>query len=86
MLFPGQVWVKKLTQDCRFRLAAWNIEILICKFLELVNTLIRRKVTVTCLQETKQVGEKAKEIEKTVHKIYYARKDETQKWFKNNCG
>ena len=39
--------------------------------MELVDTLIRRRVNIACLQETKWVGSKAKEFENTGYKIYY---------------
>ena len=40
------------------------------KGMELVDTLIWR-VNIVCLQETKWVGSKAKELENTGYKIYY---------------
>ena len=39
--------------------------------MELVDPLIRRRVNIVCLQETKWVGSKAKELENTGYKIYY---------------
>ena len=40
--------------------------------MELVDTLIRRRVNIACLQETKWVGSKANELENTrYNKIYY---------------
>ena len=39
--------------------------------MELVDTLIRRRVNIAYLQETKWVGSKAKKLENTGHKIYY---------------
>jgi hypothetical protein len=44
------------------------------KGMELVDTMIRRKVNIACLQETKWVGEKAREIENTGFKFYYTGK------------
>ena len=41
------------------------------KGIELVDTLIRRRVNIACLQGTKWVGSKAKELENTGYKIYY---------------
>ena len=42
--------------------------------MELVDTMIRRKVNIACLQETKWVGEKAREIENIGFKFYYTGK------------
>lgn len=59
--------VKKLAQDYRVRLATFNIGTLSGKTRELVDTTLRRKISITCLRETKWVGEKAREIEDTVY-------------------
>ena len=45
------------------RLASWNIESLRGKSIELIRALHRRKVSIACIQETKWVGAKAKEID-----------------------
>ncbi|XP_058216771.1 uncharacterized protein LOC131327642 [Rhododendron vialii] len=42
---------------------------------ELVDTMLRRKISIACLQETKWVGEKAREIENTGYKLYYMGKN-----------
>lgn len=47
----------------KVRLASWNIGTLTGKSIELVKSLHRRKVSIACVQETKWVGEKAKEID-----------------------
>ena len=62
---------KKLVHNIKLRLATLNIGTLTGKCLELVDTLIRRRVNIACLQETKWVGSKAKEVENTGYKIYY---------------
>src|SRR5450432_227439 len=67
---PGRARVKKLVQDYRIRLATWNIGTLTGKTRELVDTMIRRRISIVCLQETKWVGEKAREIEDTGYKLY----------------
>jgi hypothetical protein len=72
---PGRARVKKLAQDYRIRLATWNIGTLTGKTRELVDTMIRRRISIACLQETKWVGEKAREIEDTGYKLYYTGKD-----------
>jgi hypothetical protein len=46
--------------------------------MEVVDTMERRKIQVFCLQETKWVGEKAKEIEKTGFKLWYSGKDKAR--------
>ncbi|KAI8547554.1 hypothetical protein RHMOL_Rhmol07G0205200 [Rhododendron molle] len=68
---PGRARVKKLAQDYRIRLATWNIGSLTGKTRELVDTMLRRRIGIACLQETKWVGEKAREIEDTGYKLYY---------------
>ncbi|XP_058189384.1 uncharacterized protein LOC131306970 [Rhododendron vialii] len=68
---PGRARVKKLAQDYRIRLATWNIGTLTGKTRELVETMLRRWISIACFQETKWVGEKAKEIEDTGYKLYY---------------
>ena len=67
----GRVRVKKLVHNVKLRLASLNIGTLTGKGMELVDTLIRRRVNIACLQETKWVGSKAKELENTGYKIYY---------------
>ena len=67
----GRVWVKKLVHNVKLRLATLNIGSLISKGIELVDTLIRRIVNIACLQETKWVRSKAKELDNTGYKIYY---------------
>ena len=47
----------------KVRLASWNIESLISKSIELVKSLRRRKISIACVQETKWVGAKAREID-----------------------
>ena len=66
--------VKKLVQNTKLKLATRNIGTMTGKGMELVDTMRRRKVHVACLQETKWVGEKAREIENTGFKLYYTGK------------
>ena len=61
----GQVWVKKLAQHFRIRLATWNIRSLLGKTMELVDVMSRSGISIACMQETKLVEEKVKEIENT---------------------
>ena len=67
----GRVLVKKLVHNVKLRLATLNIGSLTGKGMELVDTLIRRRVNIACLQETKWIGSKAKELENAGYKIYY---------------
>ena len=71
--FHGRVRVKKLVQENKLRLGSWNIGTLTGRGMELVDTMIRRRVNIVCLQETKWVGEKAKEIG-TGFKLWYSGK------------
>ena len=48
-LYYGRVWVKKLFHDSKLRLATWNIGKLTDKGMEIVDTMIRRKVNIICL-------------------------------------
>ncbi|XP_058217558.1 uncharacterized protein LOC131328660 [Rhododendron vialii] len=72
---PERARIKKLAQDYRIRLATWNIETLTGKTKELVDTMLRRRISIAYLQKTKWVGEKAMEIEDTGYKLYYTGKD-----------
>ena len=67
-LHYGRVWVKKLVHDSKLRLATWNIGTLTGKGTEIVDTMIRRKVNIICLQVTKWIGERFRKIENTRYK------------------
>jgi exonuclease III len=73
--FFGWVRVKKLVQDTRIRLGTWNIGTLTGKSMELVDVMLRRKINILCLQETKWVGEKSRLIEDSGFKLWYTGKD-----------
>ena len=53
----------------KVRLASWNIGTLTSKSIELVKSLRRRKVSIACVQETKWVGAKVREIDG--YKLWY---------------
>lgn len=72
--FSGRMWVKKLAQKHRIRFATWNIGTLTGKSMEVVDTMVRRKINFMCLQETKWVGEKARELDTTGFKLWYTGK------------
>ena len=46
--------------------------------MELVDVMIRRKINIICLQETKWIGEKSREIEKTRYKLWYTGKEKNR--------
>ena len=54
----------------RLRFASWNVGTVTSKSLELVQALHRRKISITCMQETKWVGAKAPEIDG--YKVWYS--------------
>ena len=56
--FYERVRVKKLVHEYRIRLVLWNIGSLTGRLAELVDAMVRRKVSILCVQETKWVGEK----------------------------
>ncbi|PKA67201.1 hypothetical protein AXF42_Ash004693 [Apostasia shenzhenica] len=79
----GQMRVKKLvhhtrTQVSRIRLGTWNIGSQTGKLMELVDIMIHRKINILCLQETKWVGEKAKEIDGLGFKLWYSDKNKNK--------
>ena len=63
--------VRKLAEPCRIRIGSWNVGSLTGKLRELVDTAIRRRVNILCVQETKWTGQKAKEVESTGYKLWY---------------
>jgi hypothetical protein len=63
--------VRKLAEPSRVRVGTWNIGTLTGKHREVVDTMIRRRVNILCVQETKWKGQKAKEVEDTGFKLWY---------------
>ena len=60
----GRVWLKKLflqQKERKIQLATWNIGTLTGKKIKFV-VVMKRRVSVACLQETKWKGDKAKEL------------------------
>jgi len=51
-------------------LASWNIGFLTGKSIELVKSLHRHKISITCVQETKWMGAKAREVDG--YKLWYS--------------
>jgi exonuclease III len=56
---------RKLVEKSKNHLGSWNVGSLTSKLRELVDTMIRRRVNILCVQETKWTGQKAKEMENT---------------------
>ena len=55
--------VRRRGESVSVRLASWNVGSLSGKSIELVKVLHRRRISIACIQETKWVGAKAKEID-----------------------
>jgi Endonuclease-reverse transcriptase len=66
---------RKLVGESRIRLGSWNVGSLTGKLKELVDTAIRRRVNILCVQKNKWTGQKAKEVENTGFKLWYTRKE-----------
>jgi hypothetical protein len=62
--------VRKLAKHNR-GVGNWNVGSLMGKLRELVDIMIRRRVDILCVQETKWKGQKAKEVEDTGFKLWY---------------
>jgi hypothetical protein len=69
---------RKLVGESRIRLDSWNVESLTGKLRKLVDTAIRRRVNILCVQETKWTGKKAKEVENTAFKLWYTGKERSR--------
>jgi hypothetical protein len=63
--------VRKLAEPNRVRVGTWNIGSLTGKLREVVDTMIRRRVNILCVHETKWKGQKAKEVKDTGFKLWY---------------
>jgi hypothetical protein len=63
--------VRKLAEPSRLRVGTWNVGSLTSKLREIVDTMIRRRVNILCVQETKWKGQKVKEVEYTGFKFWY---------------
>jgi exonuclease III len=69
---------KKLVGESRIRLGSWNVGSLTDKLRELVDTTIKRRVDILCIQEIKWTSQKAKEMENTGFKLWYTRKERSR--------
>ncbi|KAH0470061.1 hypothetical protein IEQ34_001619 [Dendrobium chrysotoxum] len=72
------MWAKKLVHDTNIRIGTWNIGSLTGRLMELIDIMIHRKINILCIQETKWVGEKAKEIDSLGFKVWYSGKSRTR--------
>jgi exonuclease III len=63
--------VTKLAEPSRVRVGTWNVGSLTGKLREVIDTMIRRRVNILCIQETKWKGQKTKEVEDTGLKLWY---------------
>jgi exonuclease III len=62
---------RKLVGESRIHLGSRNVGSLTGNLRGLVDTVIRRRVNILCLQETKWTGQMAKEVENTEFKLWY---------------
>jgi exonuclease III len=53
------------------RVCIWNVGLFTGKLREVVDIMIRRRVNILCVQETKWKGQKAKEVEDIDFKFWY---------------
>jgi exonuclease III len=63
--------VRKVAEPSRVRVGTWNVVSFMGKLREVVDIMIRRRVNILCVQETKWKGQKAKEVEDTGFKLWY---------------
>jgi exonuclease III len=63
--------VRKLVEPSSLRVGTWNVWSFTGKLREIVDTMIRRRVNILCVQEMKWNGQKTKEVEDTGFKIWY---------------
>jgi uncharacterized membrane protein YgcG len=69
---------RKLVGESMIHLGSWNVGSLTGKLRELVDTTIRRRVNILCVQETKWTGQKAKKVENTGFKLWYTGKERSR--------
>jgi exonuclease III len=53
------------------RVGTWNVGSFTGKLREVVDTMIRQRVNILCIQQTKWNGQKMKEVEDTGFKLWY---------------
>lgn len=67
--FYEHVWVKKLVHESMIYFASWSIGIIIGKSMQIAGIMVRRKTNFTCLQESKWISEKEKELDNSGFKL-----------------
>ena len=67
--------VKNVAHEYKIRFASWNIGSLTGRLAELVDTMVKRNVSILYVYETKCVGKKARIIEPWVYKLWYTGRD-----------
>lgn len=80
-VFPhlvGGMRVKKLVQEGRIQMGTWNIGTLKCKLMEVVGVMVKCRISITCLQETKWVGSQAKDLRELGFQALVCRHLETE--------
>ena len=70
--YLGRRETKKLVRESKIRFSTWNIGSLTDKSWEVVGVMRDRKINILCLQETKWVGAKTKDIDE--YKLWYTGK------------
>jgi hypothetical protein len=63
--------VRKLVDPSRVRVGIWNVRSLTGKLREVVDTMIRRRVNILCVQKMKWKGQKVNVVEDTGFKLWY---------------
>jgi hypothetical protein len=63
--------VRKLAEPSRLRVGTWNVRSLMGMLREIVDTMIRRRVNILYVQETKWKGQKVEEVEDVGFKLWY---------------
>ena len=81
-----RVRIKKLVHENMIRFGTWNIGTLTGKSMEVVDTMTRRRINFMCLQETKWVGKKVKELDSSGFKLWYTGEVRSRNWGRHHCG
>jgi hypothetical protein len=66
---------RKLVEESRIYFGSWNVRSLTGKIRELVDTAIRRRVNILCVQEIKWMSQKTKKVKNTSFKLCYTGKE-----------
>ncbi|XP_058008954.1 uncharacterized protein LOC131183079 [Hevea brasiliensis] len=67
--------IRKEQDRRRIKVGTWNVGSLTGKLMELVDTLERKRVNIACIQETKWIGEKSKEVGNSGYKLWFTGKE-----------